>query len=154
MKVLLRIYYIWNQYNIINWLSVQSLSHVQLFSTLWTAACQAFLSTINSWSLLKLMSMELVMPSNHLILRHPLLLLHSICPSIGVFSSESVLHSRWLKYWSYSFSINYTLIKNELIWMVLEKLIGVTCMKIRNSIWSKQHGSTDKISVFWRPKCS
>ena len=84
--------------------SVQSLSCVWLFATLWTAARQASLSIINSRSLLKLMSIELLMPSNHLILCHPLLLLPSIFPSIRVFSNESVLHIRWPKYWSFSFS--------------------------------------------------
>ena len=74
--------------------SVQSVSRVQLFATPWTAACQAALSIGNSWSLLKLMSMESLMPSNHLILCHPLFLLPSIFPSIRVFSSESVLHIR------------------------------------------------------------
>ena len=86
--------------------SVQSLSHVQLFVTPWTAAHQVFLTTINSWSLLKLMSVELVMPSNHLILCRPLLLLPSIFPGIRVFSSKLVLCIRWLKYWSFSFSIS------------------------------------------------
>ena len=86
--------------------SVQSLSHVQLFATPWTAACQASPSITNSLSLLKLMFIELVMPSNHLILCHPLLLLPSIIPSIRVFSSESVLPIRWPKYWSFSFSIS------------------------------------------------
>ena len=85
--------------------SVQSLSCVQLFATPWTAAHQASLSITNSWSLLKLMSIESVMPSNHLILCHPLLLLPSIFPSIWVFSNESALHIRWPKYWSFSFSI-------------------------------------------------
>ena len=86
--------------------SVQSLSCVQLFATPWTAAHQASLSITNSWSLLKLMSIESVMPSNHLILCGPLHLLPLIFPSIRVFSSESVLHIRWPKYWSSSFSIN------------------------------------------------
>ena len=86
--------------------SVQLLSHVWLFATSWTAECQASLSITNSQSLLKLMSMELVMPSNHLILCHPLLLLPSTFPSIRVFSSESVLHIRWPKYWSFNFSIS------------------------------------------------
>ena len=85
--------------------SVQSLSRVRLFATPWTAACQASLSITNSRSLLKLMSIELVMPSNHLILCRPLLLLPSIFPSIRVFSSESVLCIRWPKYRSFSFSI-------------------------------------------------
>ena len=74
--------------------------------TTWTAAHQAFLSLINSWSLLKLMSIDLVMPSNHLILCHPLLLLPSVFPSSRVFSNESVLCIRWWKYWSFSFSIS------------------------------------------------
>ena len=78
--------------------SVQLLSHVQLFATPWTAARQASLSIMNSQSLLKLMSTELVMPSNHLLLCHPLLLLLSTFPSIRVFSKESVLRIRWSKY--------------------------------------------------------
>ena len=85
---------------------VQSLSHVQLFVTPWTAACQASLSITNSRSLLKLMSIELVMPSNHLILCHPLLLLPSIFPSIRVFANESPLRIRWPKYWSFSLKIS------------------------------------------------
>ena len=92
--------------NIDQFSSVQSLSHVQLFVTPWTAACQASLSITNFRSLLKLMSTESVMPSNHLILCHPLLLLPSIFPSIRVFSNESVLRIRWPKYWSFSFTIS------------------------------------------------
>ena len=84
--------------------SIQSLSRVWLFATPWIAACQASLSITNSQSLLKLMSIEPVMPSNHLILCHPLLLSPSIFPSIRVFSNESALHIRWPKYWSFSFS--------------------------------------------------
>ena len=86
--------------------AVQSLCCVWLFATPWTAAHQASLSINNSQSLLKLMSIELVMPSNHLILCRPLLLLPAILPSIGVFSSESFLHIRWPKYWSFSFTIS------------------------------------------------
>ena len=86
--------------------SVQSLSCIQLFVTPWTAACQASLSITNSWSLLKIMSIELVMPSNHLILCCSLLLPPSIFPSIRVFSNESALCIRWPKYWSPSFSIS------------------------------------------------
>ena len=86
--------------------SVQSLSCVQLFVTPWTAARQASLSITNSQSLLKLMSIKSVMPSNHLILCCPFLLLPSILPSIRVFSIESVLRIRWPKYWSFSFSIS------------------------------------------------
>ena len=83
---------------------VQSLSSVRLFVTPWTVARQASRSFTNSWSLLKLMSIELVMPSNHLILCCPLLLLPSIFPSIRVFSNESALRIRWPKYWSFSIS--------------------------------------------------
>ena len=93
-------------HNLSQFSSVQSLSHVQLFATPWTAACQASLSIANSQSLLKLMSIESVMPSNHLILCRPLLLLPSLFPRIGVFSDESVLHIRWPKFWSFSFSIS------------------------------------------------
>ena len=86
--------------------SVQLLSCVRLFATPGTAVCQASLSITNSWSLLKFMSIELVMPSNHLILCHPLLLPFSVFPSIRVFSNESALCFRRPKYWSFSFSIS------------------------------------------------
>ena len=86
-------------------MSVQLLSRVRLFPT-WTAACQASLSITNSWSLLKLMSITSVMPSNHFTSCRPLLLPPSILPSIRVFSHDSVLHIRWPKYWSFSFSIS------------------------------------------------
>ena len=86
--------------------SVQSLSRVQLFVTPWTAVPQASLSITNSRSLLKLMSIELVMPSNHLIFCHPLLLPPLVFPSIRVFSNDSVLCIKWPKFWSFSFSIS------------------------------------------------
>ena len=86
--------------------SVQLLSHVHLFAILWTAVCQASLSVTNSWNLLKFLSIESVMPSNHLILCHPLLFLPSIFPSIRIFSNESAICIRWVKYWSFSFSIS------------------------------------------------
>ena len=86
--------------------SVHTLSPVQLFATAWTAALQASLSMTNSWSPPKPMSIESVMPSNHHILCHPLLLLPSVFPNIRVFSNESVLHIRWPKYWSFSFNIS------------------------------------------------
>ena len=86
--------------------SVQSLSRVWIFATPWTTACQASPSTTNFQSLPKLTSIELVMPSNHLILHRPLLLLPSIFPSIGVFSNESAPHIKWPKYWSFCFSIS------------------------------------------------
>ena len=86
--------------------AVQSLSHVQLFATPWTAACQASLSITSSQNLLKLMSIKSVMLSNHLILCHPLLLLPAIFLSIRVFSNDTIFHIRWPKYWSCSFSIS------------------------------------------------
>ena len=91
--------------NIIRFSSVQLLSRVRLFATPWTTACQASLSITNPWSPPKPMSIESVMPSNHLILCYPLLLLPSIFPSIRVLSDESALWMRWPKYWSFSFSI-------------------------------------------------
>ena len=94
--------------------AVQSLSRVQLFVTPWTTARQASLSITNSQSLLKLLSIESVMPANHLFLCHPLLLLPSVFPSIRVFSNESTLRMSWPKYWSFSFSISPS---NEYSWL-------------------------------------
>ena len=108
----------------IQFCSVQSLSHVQLFAMPWTAACQASLSITNSWSLLKLMSIGLVMPSNHLILCHHLLL-PSIFPNISVFSNESILCIRWPKYWSFSFSINPSNVYSELVSLRIDGLISL-----------------------------
>ena len=105
----------------IRWIFVvQSLSCVQLLATQWTAAQQASLSFNISWSLLKLMSIESVMPSNHLILCHPLLLLPSIFPSIWVFSNESALNIRWPKYWSFSFSISLSNEYSELVYFRID----------------------------------
>ena len=98
--------YMYNCFTLLYSQSLQLLSYVWLFVTPWTAACQASLSITNSWSSLRLMSIESVMPSNHLILCHPLLLPSSIFPSIRVFSNESALRIRWPKYWSFSFSIS------------------------------------------------
>ena len=105
--------------------SVQSLSHVWFYATPWLAARQASLSITNTQSLLKLMSIKLVMPSNHLIMCRPLLLLPSIFPSIRVFSNESVLHIRWPKCWSFSFSISPSneysgLISFRIVWISLQ----------------------------------
>ena len=96
----------WKENVFVQFRLVQLLSHVRLFVTPWTAACQASLSITNSRSPPKPMSIESVMPSNHLILWCPLLLLPSIFPSTRVFSNESALHIRWLKYWSFSFNIS------------------------------------------------
>ena len=109
--------------------SVPLLSHVRLFATPWTAACQTSLSIINSWGLLKLMSIKSIMPSNHLILCHCLLLLPSIFPSTRVFSSESVLCIRWPKYWSFNFCISPSneysgLISFRMDWLDLLALQG------------------------------
>ena len=98
---------IWQNISVGLWFSsVQSLSRVHLFATSWIAALQTSLSMSNSWSLLKLMPIKSVMPSNHLIFCHPLLLLPPIPPSIRVFSNESTLCMRWPKYWSFNFSIS------------------------------------------------
>ena len=98
---------------------VQSLSRVQLFVTPWTAACHMSLSITNSWSLLKLMPIGSVMPSNHLILCHPLLLQPSIFPCIRVFSNESALHIRWPEYWSFTFSISPSKLHPSLVVSIL-----------------------------------
>ena len=110
--------------------SVQSLSCFQLFATPWTAPRQASLSITNSQSLLKLMSIELVMPANHLILCHPLLLLPSIFPSIRVFASESVLHIRCPKYWSFSFSISLLMNIQDLFPLGLTGLISLQSKRL------------------------
>ena len=110
--------------------SVQLLSCVWLFVTPWTAAHQAFLYITNSWSLLKLMSIELVMPSRHLILCHPLLLLPSMFPSIRVFSNESVLRIRWPKYWSFSFSITPS---NEYLGLISFKMDWLDLLAVQGT---------------------
>ena len=119
--------------------SVHSLSHVRLFVTPWTAARQASLSIANSRSLLKLMSIELVMPSNHLILCHPLLLLPSIFPSTRVFSSESVLHIRWSKYWSVSFSISPS---NEHPGLISFRMDWLDLLEVQDTLKSLVFSST------------
>ena len=130
--------------------SVQLLNCVRLFATPWTAACQASLSIKNSWSLLKLMTIESVMPSNHLILCRPLLLLLSIFPSIRVFSNESALRIRWPKYWSFSFSISSSneysvLISFRMDWLDLLAAKGLSresSKSISSSALSFLYGST------------
>ena len=105
-QILLREKTICKLYSNVGIISLQLLRHIQLFATPWTAACQASLSITNSWSLLKLMSMESVMPSNHLILCRPLLLPSSIFSSSRVIYNESVPCIRWPKYWTFSSSIS------------------------------------------------
>ena len=128
--------------------SVQSPSCARLFVTPGTAAHQASLSITNSWSLLKLMSIKSVMPSNHAILCHPLLLLPSIFPSIRGFSSESVLHIRWPKYWSFSFSISPSNEYSVLISKGLSRVFSNTTVQKHQfsaaqlSLWSNSHIQT------------
>ena len=122
--------------------SVQLLSHVQLFATPWTAARQASLFITNIQSLFKLMSIESMMPSNHLILSRPLLLPPSIFPSIRVFSNESVLHIRWPKYWSFSFNKQIRFSLNSIIPCPYEKpLFSALCLsRLCLSTWrSSKH---------------
>ena len=129
--------------------SVQSLSRVRLFVTLWTAARQASLSITNSWSLLKLMSIESVMPSNHLILCRPLLLPPSIFPSIRVFSNESVLHIRWPKYWSFSFNISPS---NEYSGLFSFRMDWLDLLAVQGTLKSllQHHSSKASILLFCR----
>ena len=115
--------------------SVQSLSHVRLLATPWMAARQASLSIINSQSLLKLMSIESVMPSNHLILCHPLLLLSSIFPSIQVFSNELVLCIRWPKYWSFSFSTSPS---NEYSGLISFRTDWLDLLAVQGTLWTER----------------
>ena len=131
--------------------SVQLLSRVQLFETPWTAVSQASLSITNSRSLLKLMSVELVMPSNHLILCRPLLLLSSIFPSIKVFWNELVLHIRWPKYWSFSFSISPS---NEYSGLISFRMDRLDLLAVQGTVKSllQYHSSNASIlqcSVFF-----
>ena len=126
--------------------SVQLLSHVQLFVTPWTAACQASLSITNSQSLIKLMSIKSVMPSNHLILCHPLLFLLSIFPSIRVFSNESVLRIRWPKYWSFSFSISPS---NEYSGLISFTIDWLDLFAVQGTFKSLLQHHSSKESVLW-----
>ena len=127
--------------------SVQSLSRVWLFPTPWTAAHQASLSITNSWSLPKLMSIESVMPSNHLVLWHPLHLLPSIFANIRVFSNESALQIRWPKYWSFSFNLSPSdehsgLISFRMDWLDLFAVQGTLKSLL-------QHHCGSKASILW-----
>ena len=125
---------------------VQSLSHVLLFVNPWTAALQASLSITNPQSLLKLISIESVMPSNHLMLCCPLLLLPSIFPSIRVFSSEPVLRVRWPKYWNLSFSINPSNEYSELISFRIEWL---DVLAVQGTLKSLLQHHSSKASILW-----
>ena len=126
--------------------SVQSFSHVQLFATLWTTAHQASLSITNSHSLLKLMSIISVMPLNHLILCHPLLLLPSMFPSIRVFLNQSALRIRWPKYWSFSFSISPS---NGYSGLISFRMDWLDLLAVQGTLKSLLKHHSSKASILW-----
>ena len=129
--------------------SVQSLSHVWLFATPWTAVCQASLSFTISQSLQKLMSIESMMPSNHLIICYPICLLPSVFPSIMVFSNESVLHIRWPKYWIYSFSISPT---NEYSGLISFRMDWLDLLAVQGALKSLLHQLPQRTQqISWVP---
>ena len=130
--------------------SVQSLSHVRLFATPRITAHQASLSITNSRSLLKLMPIELVMPSSHLILCRPLLLLSPICPSIRVFSNESTLCMRWPKYWSFSFSISPSLGKYK---KTKERFLCTVIKKAKGKYSDNLSADKKLLHCWWRFRC-
>ena len=130
----------------IHFSSVQLLTHVQLFVTPWTTAHQDSLSITNSRSLLKLMSIESVMPSNHLVLYYPLLLLPSILPSIRVFSNESVLHIRWPEYCSFSFSISPS---KEYSWPISFRMDWLDLLAVQGTLNSLLQHHSSKASILW-----
>ena len=126
--------------------SVQLFSRVWLFVTPWITACQASLSITNSRSLLKPMSIESVMPSNHLILCHPLLLLPPIYPSIRVFSNESTLRMRWPKYWSFSFSVSPS---SEHPGLISFRMDWFDLLAVQGTLKSLLKHHSSKASIFW-----
>ena len=126
--------------------SVQSLSSVRLFATPWTAARQASLSITISRSLLKLMSIESVMLSNHLILCHPLLLKPSIFPSIRIFSNESALRIRWPKHWSFSFNVS---LSNEYSGLISFKMDWLDLLTVQGTLKSVLQHHSSKASILW-----
>ena len=147
--LLILLYFLWLHNIILGCIqSVQSLSRVQLFVTPWTATRQASLSITNSQSLLKLMSIVSVMPFNHLILCHPFIVLPSIFPSIRVFSNESVLHIRWPKYWSFSFSISPS---NEYSGLISFRMDWLDLLDVQGTIKNLLQHHSLKVSVL---RCS
>ena len=128
--------------------SVQSFIHVRLFVTPWTAGCQASLSITNSQSLPKLMSIKLVMPSNHLILCHPLFLLSSIFPSIRIFSNESALRISWPKNWSFSFNISPS---SEHPRLISFRMDWLDLLAVQGTLKSLLQHHSLKASVLWHP---
>ena len=143
-KSLFGIYY--NIFSVIS--SVRSLSRVRLFETPWTSACQASLSITKSWSPPKPMSVESVIPSNHLILCHPRLLLPPIPPNIRVFSNESALHIRWPKYWSFSFSISPP---NEHPRLISFRMDWLDLLEVQGTLKSLLEHHSSKVSIL---RCS
>ena len=142
-------HYLWNANSwspSVQFGSVQWLSRVRRCATPWTAACQSSLSITNSQSVLKLMSIQLVMPSNHLILCRPLLLPPSIFPSIRIFSSESVLHIRWPKYWSFSFSISPS---NEYSRLISFRMDWLDLLAVQGTLKSLFQHHSLKASIPW-----
>ena len=136
------------QFSSVQFSSVQSLSRVRLFVTPWTTALQASLSITNPWSLPKPMSLESVMPSSHLILYRPLLLLSSIFLSIRGFSNESTLHIRWPKYWSFSFSIN---LSNEYSGLISFRIDWFYLLEVQGTVRSLFQHHSSKASIL---RCS
>ena len=126
--------------------SVQSLSHVRLFATPWIGARQASLYILNSQSSLRLMSIESVMPSSHLIFCHPLLLLHPIPPNIRVFSKESTLRMRWPKYWSFSFSISPS---KEHPGLISFRMDWLDLLAVQGTLKSLLQHRSSKASILW-----
>ena len=135
------------QRGLLSHIFVQSLSHVHLFATPWTTACQASLFFTTSWSFLKLMTIALVIPSNHLILCCPLLLLPSIFSSIRVFSSELALHIRWPKYWSFRFSISPS---NEYSGLIFFGIDWSYLLAVQGTLKSLLQHHNSKVLTFWR----
>ena len=143
------------EHNVTSWANVETKNFPQFFSvaqscltlaTPWTAACQASLSITNSWSLLKLMSFKSVMPSNNLILCHPLLLLPSVFPSITVFSNESVLRIRWPKYWSFSLSISPS---NEYSGLISFRTAWFDLLAVQGVLKNLLQNHNSKASILW-----
>ena len=132
--------------SLLSFSSVQSLSPVWLFVSPWTAACQASLSITNSWSLLKLMSIESVMPSRHLILCRSLLFLPPILPSIRAFSNESTLHMRWPKYWTFSFNIRPS---NEYPGLISFRMDLLDLLAVQGTLKSLLQHHSSKASILW-----